>query len=297
MASLLPPTKDQAYCDISALEAGLITLPFEMFITNAPPGMAVLPSLSFLLKHSLSQKLFIFDLGIRRDWENYPPAVVEWIQRIANKVQIPQDVVESLAKGGTSPDDISTVCYSTVITTTLETPSSSPRADLWLGSSLNHCFSPPTPKISNLHFHPICSPGPECTQYLDPSGWQPLGPFPRAFDFHGDGSLHIIDSPGHLAGHINILARTSADGGWIYLAGDSARHWNLITGKSDIAVGYRGHANSCAHANKEQAEAHILRIHELMKIPRVHDILTHDEPWYLANKGGSAFWPGQIPSL
>ncbi|KAF8895462.1 hypothetical protein BD779DRAFT_1499672 [Infundibulicybe gibba] len=243
MASLPPPTKDQAYCDVSALEAGLIELPFEMFITDAPPGVIVAPSLSFLLKHSSSQKLFIFDLGIRRDWENYPPLRSSGSNKYTKF---------SLAQGGTSPDDVSTIC-------------------------LSHCHfdhigdTKPFTKGRFVSSYPQ-DPGspfssdllpPERTQYLDPSGWQPLGPFPRAFDFHGDGSLYIIDSPG----------------------------------KSDIAVGHPGHVDACAHANKEQAEAHILRIRELMKIPRIHVLLAHDEPWYSANKGGSAFWPGQIPSL
>lgn len=38
------------------------------------------------------------------------------------------------------------------------------------------------------------------------------------------------------------------------------------------------------------------RIRELTEMPRVKVILAHDDPWYKENKGGTAFWPGKIPS-
>ena len=122
--------------------------------------------------------------------------------------------------------------------------------------------------------------------------WKPVGPFPRAYDFYGDGSLYIVDAPGHLPGHLNVLARTSADGSWIYLAGDSAHDWRIITGEAKIAT-----EPFCIHTNKEQAEAHIARIRELRANPRVRVLLAHDVPWYEENKGGDAYWPGEIKSL
>ena len=122
--------------------------------------------------------------------------------------------------------------------------------------------------------------------------YSPFGPFDRALDFFGDGSLYIVDAPGHLPGHVNVLARTSADGGWVYLAGDSAHDWRIITGEDRIAT-----QPMCIHADKEQAEAHIARIRELRANPRVRVLLAHDVPWYEENKGGDAYWPGEIKSL
>lgn len=73
--ALPPPRPAQAFCDVSALEAGIIELPLVMFVTNNtdPNAVSVAPSLSFLLQHSNNQQKFVFDLGIRKDWENYPP--------------------------------------------------------------------------------------------------------------------------------------------------------------------------------------------------------------------------------
>jgi len=135
---------------------------------------------------------------------------------------------------------------------------------------------------------------------LDPEDvqWKPLGPFPNALDFFGDGSLYIVDAPGHLPGHVNILARTSADGGWVYLAGDSAHHWRLITGEAKVAVSYDQSGNMiCAHADKEVADITIGRIQVLYKMPRVKIMLAHALQWWQENKGGSSFFPGHIESL
>ena len=48
----------------------------------------------------------------------------------------------------------------------------------------------------------------------------------RAFDYFGDGSFYILNSPGHAIGHVNALARTHASpsSGFIHLGGDSVHH-------------------------------------------------------------------------
>ncbi|KAF9468590.1 Metallo-hydrolase/oxidoreductase [Collybia nuda] len=294
--SLPPPTSTQAYCNISALESGFIELPQELYVTNNSDPQAVIsaPSLSFLLKHSEIQSNFLFDLGIRKDWENYPPMVVDLIRK-KFPVCITQDVVESLAKGEISPLDIQDVCLSHCHFDHVGDTKPFVRSTFLVGagtSALLDSGYPTNPRSTIAsEILPISR-----TKFLEPTGWSSLGPFPRALDFHGDGSLYIVDSPGHIAGHITILARTSSDGSWIYLAGDSVHHWDLITGESDIEVlPHRVH--KCAHEDKKAAEEHILRIRALCKLPRVQIILAHDESWYKSNKGMPVFWPGKIQSL
>ena len=293
----MPATSaNQAFCDVSALEAGLIELPDEMFITNATPGkVTTAPSLSFLLNHSTYDQKFVFDLGIRKDLENYPPQIVEWLKTTYH-VHVQQDVAESLQKGGTSPSDITYVCLSHSHWDHTGNTHLFTKATFLVGSACQKFFNPGYPQDPNGHFASDLLPEGR-TKFLDTSDWEPIGPFPRALDFYGDGSLYIIDAPGHLSGHINVLARTSSDGAWIYLAGDSAHHKNLLTGESDIAVHHPGHVHGCAHENKEEAEAHLVRIRALRALPRVRVLLAHDEEWYGFNKGGAAFWPGKIQSL
>jgi glyoxylase-like metal-dependent hydrolase (beta-lactamase superfamily II) len=283
------PTQAQAYCDVSALESGLLELPLVMFITSptGPNDTSLAPSLSFLLQHSTNKKKFLFDLGIRRDWENLPPKTVEWVTNYS-KLYVPQDVVESLAKGGISPSDISTVCLSHCHFDHIGDTTPFTTSTFVVGAEATSLFNPGYPANPKSTFASDLLPQSR-TEFLSPDSWQPVGPFPRALDFYGDGSLYIVDAPGHLSGHINVLARTSADGAWIYLAADSAHHWDLITGKAENAVG--------AHQDKEEAEEHIHRIRALCELPRVRVLLGHDVPWYDCNKGGPAFWPGKIDSL
>jgi glyoxylase-like metal-dependent hydrolase (beta-lactamase superfamily II) len=272
-------------------------LPLAMFTTTItdPNSISLVPSLSFILQRSTNNEKFVFDLGIRRDWENHPPRVVEWMKGVV-KVHVPEDVVESLAKGGTSPSDIPTVCLSHCHIDHVGDTTPFTTSTFIVGAEAASLFKPGYPVDPTSGFASDLLP-PSRTAFLSPDNWEPLGPFPRALDFYGDGSLYIVDAPGHLSGHINLLARTSTDGAWIYLAGDSAHHWDLITGKGEIAVGHPGHFHSCAHQDKEAAEEHIRRIRALCELPRVRVLLAHDEPWYESNKGGSAFWPGKIESL
>lgn len=46
-----------------------------------------------------------------------------------------------------------------------------------------------------------------------------------AFDFYGDGSFYLLDTPGHAIGHMCGLARTRADPPeFIFMGGDIAHH-------------------------------------------------------------------------
>ena len=290
------PSDNQTYCDISALEAGQIYLPDEMFITGAAPGkVTIAPSLSFLLRHSANNKTLVFDLGIRKDWQNYPPTIVHWINTVY-RVNVVQDALESLVNGGISLENIDYVCISHCHWDHTGDTTAFKKSTFLVGGDCQDLVKPGYPVDPNGRFASDLLPQGR-TIFFDTSDWKPIGPFPRALDFFEDGSLYIIDAPGHLPGHINILTRTSSDGGWTYLAGDSAHHWNLITLESSIALGHPGHLHDCAHADKDAADAHIRRINELTKIPRVRILLAHDEPFYTKNKDGPAFWPGKIPTL
>jgi len=56
---------------------------------------------------------------------------------------------------------------------------------------------------------------------IDHKGWEPFGPFDKAWDLWGDGSLWVIDAPGHVKGNIAAAGRLK-DGEWIIMGGDCA---------------------------------------------------------------------------
>ncbi|KAG6908121.1 hypothetical protein DXG01_006090 [Tephrocybe rancida] len=293
IASALPaPGVNQAYCDVSALEAGILELNPALFTTSGIPGeILVAPSLAFLLQHSTSKDKFLFDLGIRKDWDTYSGDQLKVISTFGVNVQ--QDVVDSLAKGGLSSSDISTICLSHVHFDHMGDTSLFPKSTFLLGEGTKAVITPD--HIDPLIVKEIPQ---DRTRFLSTEGWQPLGPLPRALDYYGDGSLYIVDAAGHLPGHLNVIARTSPDGAWIFLAGDSAHHWDLVTGKGQVAVHEGQHGFfRCAYADKAETERHLSCMRELLATPRVRVLLAHDNPWYNVNAGGEAFWPGKIPSL
>ena len=98
--------------DVSALEAGNITLPIDKLIADAQPETVSCPSLSFLLRHSKTGFQTVFDLGTRRDFEGYPPATQERIRRLGFSPTVKQTVAESLEKGGVLPDEVDAVIVS-----------------------------------------------------------------------------------------------------------------------------------------------------------------------------------------
>lgn len=72
----------------------------------------------------------------------------------------------------------------------------------------------------------------------DDEGWKPFGMFERAWDLYGDGSLWIIDAPGHVQGNLAAAGRLKS-GEWIVMGGDCAHsRWGsaclqlILTGKA-----------------------------------------------------------------
>ncbi|KAI0674768.1 beta-lactamase-like protein [Trametes maxima] len=293
--SLPPPTPSQAYCKVSALEGGSIDMDLDQLIDTAKPGERVdLPSLIFLLRHSITGESLLFDLGIPPYIEQLPVGALALLTKMGVKLQGQPDLRAALAKGGLSPEDIKHIIISHIHFDHTGDPSVFPAATYLIGGDAAPVIHEHAP-----HFHgtvyAVDTP-PERTRFLETADWPPLGPFPHALDFFGDGSAYVVDAAGHVPGHLNLLVRTSPDGGWLLLAGDSAHDWRIIDGEA-------GPANhpivGCLHRDVPEAARHVGRIRELREVPRVRVLLAHDVPWYEENmsKGGSAFWPGTIESL
>ncbi len=97
----------------------------------------------------------------------------------------------------------------------------------------------------------------------EPSKWAPMGTFERAYDFFGDGSFYLIDSPGHMTGNLSALCRTQARDGqrrWILLAGDCL-HSTLFLQHPEAPFGRIPESPSgCIEEDSEVARDTIRRI-------------------------------------
>jgi glyoxylase-like metal-dependent hydrolase (beta-lactamase superfamily II) len=108
--------------------------------------------------------------------------------------------------------------------------------------------------------------------------WRAYGRIPQTLDLFNDGSVYIVNAPGHLPGHVNILARTS-EGRQVYLGGDACHDRRLLTGEKEIGEWNDVHGQVCCiHADRKAAEATIARIKELEK-DGVEIIFAHDVEW------------------
>lgn len=133
------------------------------------------------------------------------------------------------------------------------------------------------------------------TSSLRIPAWRPLGNIlPHTIDLFGDGSLYIVHAPGHLPGHINVLARTSATKS-VYLAGDACHDVRLFNGTHKIATWQDGAGKPCCiHVDRVKAEETIGRIRKLADGGDVEVVFAHNPEWEEKAKEEGKFWPGRL---
>lgn len=69
------------------------------------------PAFSFLIEHPSTGRKLLFDLGVRKDWENLPQSIVKRIEGGGWEVSIEKGVAEILQKGGVDPKDIEAIIW------------------------------------------------------------------------------------------------------------------------------------------------------------------------------------------
>ena len=88
-------------------------LPYSLFMTPSYKGLDTLdaPAFSFLIEHQSSGRKLLFDLGVRKDWENLPPTIVKMIRDADCTVTVEKGVAEILQAGGVAPKDIEAIIW------------------------------------------------------------------------------------------------------------------------------------------------------------------------------------------
>jgi glyoxylase-like metal-dependent hydrolase (beta-lactamase superfamily II) len=317
-AACLGATSDSNYVQVSVLPSGSLTLPEHFFCADQHDKTVrnTVPSLSFLLYHSPSDRHIIFDLGMRRDLGAYPSSIQPHL-RTRLPIQTIPDTSESLRRGGLEPSEIGTIILSHIHYDHVGTPSDFPNAQFIVGSGTRYLLENGMKYHSAAHFekdllphdrtielpnhaHPIGNSSPPTATsnpYIPNTSltWSSLPPFPNVIDLLGDGLLYIIDSPGHLPGHLNVLARVSADQ-WIYLAGDACHHARILDGKTEMATWEESGQTVCIHTEKELASETLGRIRLVkengLDRVKVEVVLAHDAKWLKDHQG--AIFPGRF---
>lgn len=189
------------------------------------------PIYCFLISHG--DRHVVFDLGVRTDWENYAPRIVQLIKASTRVTSCERDVASVL------DDDNSG----------LGIRSSDIEAVVWSHSHFDHAGDPSRfPPSTQL----VVGPGVKASSWpgypSNPDGTVldsdaadrivreidfgstdlRVGPF-NAFDYFSDGSFYLLDAPGHATGHMCALARTTADPpSFVFMGADACHHPGVL---------------------------------------------------------------------
>ncbi|CAN9265770.1 unnamed protein product [Alternaria alternata] len=259
---------------------------------------ATVPSLSFLIRHGSSN--LVFDLGLKRDFAGYREAQQHHIAQ-RQPTSVSPDVAESLRRGGVDPREVDTVMLSHVHWDHVGTPSDFTKAQFVVGSGTMYLLANGGgPLYPAEIFNPDELPDDRTSEL--PPVLETLARLPATIDFYGDGSLYIIDAPGHLFGHINVLARIGPKE-WVYLGGDCCHDPRILSGEKGIALYDDGKGGlRSVHADTDAAAATVKKIARFLKQGNVKEegdgqvqvevVVAHDKGWAEANK--RRFLPGHL---
>ncbi|EME79359.1 uncharacterized protein MYCFIDRAFT_204792 [Pseudocercospora fijiensis CIRAD86] len=189
---------------------------------------------SFLIEHPPSGRKLLYDLGSRKDAINTtsPGWGLKKLREdgIIESFDVQKHVAEILAENGVDPKEFEGVIWSHWHFDHTGDMSTFPvSTKLIVGEGFKENFMPGYPIDPNAWTLESDFEGREVVEVpFSESGGLNIGKF-RAFDYFGDGSFYILDTPGHAIGHVNALARTSVSPPeFLHLCGDSAHHCGEI---------------------------------------------------------------------
>ncbi|KAL2802297.1 hypothetical protein BJX63DRAFT_426168 [Aspergillus granulosus] len=186
------------------------------------------PVLCFLISNENcgQTRHILFDLAVRKDWENCAPATVKLINRTTH-VRVKKGIADILDSNTNTDECAIRSCDIEAI--------------IWSHHHFDHVGDPSTFPTST---HLIVGPGiisayvhGREVREIDFNGHSPgrckVGRF-EGYDYFGDGSFYLLNAPGHCVGHMCGLARVSAGQGgaasdsFIFMGGDACHHAGLL---------------------------------------------------------------------
>ncbi|KAJ7170485.1 beta-lactamase-like protein [Mycena crocata] len=217
------PSSD-ALVDVKVFNVGnaSLTNTSHAFILPVLPGheSVTFPMFSFLIEHKRTQKRLMFDLGMRKDPLNFAPSIASFFTSGIAHLDSPKDITELLQEGGITLASIDAVIWSHSHFDHIGDMSRFPNSTrLIIGPGTNTETYPESPsaalQTSDFAGHNVTE--------LDFAGTNLTFSSLKAIDYFGDGSFYLLNTPGHLPGHITGLARVTPTS-FISLGGDTFHH-------------------------------------------------------------------------
>ncbi|OAP61731.1 hypothetical protein AYL99_03934 [Fonsecaea erecta] len=201
------------------------------------------PSWSFLIETTVAGKTrkVLFDLGVPQDVYALPPVVSDRLKSFDWVIDVPKTTAEVLVEhggaigggGGGRPlqlADIEAVVWShwhwDHQGDIQRFPSTT---DLVVGPGFSKAFLPAYPEGSKSPIQQTDLDGRRLREItFEGPGTVQVGDM-RAFDYFGDGSFYLLDTPGHAIGHLGGLVRTTSNPDtFAFLGGDLTHHGGEI---------------------------------------------------------------------
>ena len=109
----VPDSPNTIKISIINTTARIDQLPSQYHYEHSYEGFDYLncPCLAFLIEHPPSGRKILFDLGMRKDWENLAPSIVQMIKAVGTKVSVQRSVTEILEAGGVRGKDIEAIIW------------------------------------------------------------------------------------------------------------------------------------------------------------------------------------------
>ncbi|KAI0453616.1 beta-lactamase-like protein [Xylaria acuta] len=225
-AVYIPPSR--ATVSVSIIDTGswVYNIPYKNFFSPLLDGLDTfdLCSYAFLVTHhgTDGERRVLFDLGMRKDWENLVPATVQTIKNWGCDMEMGKDVADILVEHGEKLSDIEAIVWSHLHWDHIGNPSKFPNSvKVLVGPGVTEAHMPGWPEIGTAEFKEDDIKNHEVVEISEDQFESEIGGMP-AYDYFGDGSFYLLSAVGHSIGHLNALARTSIEHeSYILMAADS----------------------------------------------------------------------------
>ncbi|EXJ62727.1 hypothetical protein A1O7_03165 [Cladophialophora yegresii CBS 114405] len=208
-----------------------MTVRAESFVEPVQPGHEILnlSAVAFLLEHEPSGRKVMFDLGVRKDYWNYAAILQKRIGTVIPSLRVDKGVPEILEDKGIDLGSISSVIWSHYHWDHVGNMALFPTATeivVGPGFKIAPQLLPGFPQKVDSPLLVSDFEGRELREIDFTKSNLQMGGF-KAYDFFGDGSFYLLDTPGHCIGHMCGLARTTSanDGGTFLLLGGDICHF------------------------------------------------------------------------
>lgn len=211
---------------------------------------------------------------VRQDLENNPESIRQDYPYIDPVVA--KDAVDLLEEGPVPPSSINAIIFSHLHFDHTGDCTRFPNADIIVGPGSKAAASPGWPVAANSPFSNSTLQHPRLHELsFKTDVWEPYGPFPRAYDYFGDASFLLVDTPGHMPGHLGAIACTGEDER-VFMGGDCCHHRSLLEGKRPISVTVGPGPAPSFHSDPKEAMQTIEKVRVLDRKGNMLVALAHD---------------------